>query len=186
MALTIGVSFLLVIPIEPIFWYLMLPAGILIGYYANQRSDRRAGPWRRIVANAVFAGVVTGLTAALLLLSVKALFFTADYGFRDTSLGGPLVVGQGEPCEPGAGCVYARYLADGRGPGLAANGVTDQASFSAFYWEQQRTAAGVLVLFSGVGGLAGGLIYGRFRPRPDEPAQGGVTTLRTGGANPPA
>ena len=53
MAVTIGVSFLLVIPIEPIYWLLAVPSGLLIGYYANQRSERRAGPWSRIVANAV-------------------------------------------------------------------------------------------------------------------------------------
>ena len=45
MAVTIAISFLLVIPIEPIYWLLALPAGLLIGYYANQRSDRRRGPW---------------------------------------------------------------------------------------------------------------------------------------------
>ena len=55
MAITIAVSFLLVIPIEPVYWFLALPAGLLIGYYANQKSDRRAGPWTRIVANALFA-----------------------------------------------------------------------------------------------------------------------------------
>lgn len=38
MAVTIGVSFLLVIPIEPIYWLLTPLAGLLIGYYANQRS----------------------------------------------------------------------------------------------------------------------------------------------------
>ena len=47
MAVTIGVSFLLVIPIEPVYWIFALPAGLLIGYYANARSDRRAGPWGR-------------------------------------------------------------------------------------------------------------------------------------------
>ena len=85
MALTIAVSFLLVIPIEPILWLLALPAGLLIGYYANQRSDRRAGPWRRIVANALVAGLATALTLAILLLFVKALFFFADGGFPDFS-----------------------------------------------------------------------------------------------------
>ena len=68
MAVTIGVSFLLVIPIEAVVWLLALPSGVMIGYYANARSDRRAGPWRRIISNALFAGVVTGLTAALLSL----------------------------------------------------------------------------------------------------------------------
>ena len=56
MAVTIAVSFLLIIPIEPIIWLLAIPAGLLIGYYANQRSDRRAGPWSRILRNGVFAG----------------------------------------------------------------------------------------------------------------------------------
>ena len=68
MAVTIVVSFLLVIPIESIIWLLALPSGLLIGYYANQRSDRRAGPWGRILVNGLFAGFVTGLTAAVLLL----------------------------------------------------------------------------------------------------------------------
>jgi hypothetical protein len=47
MAMTIAVSFLLVIPIEPVFWLMSPLAGLLIGYYANARADRLAGPpWR--------------------------------------------------------------------------------------------------------------------------------------------
>ena len=65
MAVTIVVSFLLVIPIEWVIWMLALPSGLLIGYYANQRSNRRAGPWSRILVNGLFAGLVTGLTAAV-------------------------------------------------------------------------------------------------------------------------
>ena len=60
MAVTIVVSFMLFIPIEWIIWLLALPSGLLIGYYANQRSDRRAGPWGRILVNGLFAGFVTG------------------------------------------------------------------------------------------------------------------------------
>jgi hypothetical protein len=162
-ALTIGVSFLLIIPIEPIYWLLTLPAGLLIGYYANQRSDRRAGPWPRIVANALYAAALTGATMALLLLGVKALFFNADNGFRDPGLGGPIA------CQPGAECVYRRYLDAGRGQDLAAAGVTDTASFSAFYWSQQLTTAGLLVAVTMVGGLGGALLYGFFRPKPLPP-----------------
>jgi hypothetical protein len=159
MAATIGVSFLLVIPIEPIFWYVMLPAGLLLGYYANQRSDRRAGPWSRIVANALFAGLATGLAAALLLLAVKGLFFVADNGYRDPGLGGSLT------CNAGADCVYRRYLDQGRGPDLAAAGVTDADSFARLYWNQQlQTAAGLLLLAS-AGAVGGGLLYGVFRPK---------------------
>jgi hypothetical protein len=159
MAVVIAISFLLVIPIEPVLWYLALPAGLLIGYYANQRSDRRRGPWGRIVANGVFAGLVTGLTLAALLLATKALFFAADNGYRDASAGGSL------SCAPGGDCVYQRYLADGRGPDLAARGVTDSHAFGRFYWGQQLATAGLLLGLSGAGGLGGALLYGFFRPR---------------------
>jgi hypothetical protein len=158
MAATIAVSFLLVIPIEPIYWLLALPAGLLIGYYANQRSDRRAGPWSRIVANALVAGLATGLTMAALLLAVKALFFYADNGYRPTELGGP-VAGSG-----GADCVYARYRADNAAE-LAAAGITDASSFTGFYWGQQASSAGTVLVLTLIGGLGGGLLYGTFRPR---------------------
>ena len=157
MAATIAVSFLLVIPIEPIYWLLAFPAGLLIGYYANQRSDRRSGPWSRIVVNALFAGVATGLTMAALLLAVKALFFFGDNGYRPTELGGPV------SCSGGADCVFARYRADNAAE-LSAAGIRDTASFTGFYWSQQASSATVRVLTL-VGGLGGGLLYGTFRPR---------------------
>ena len=175
MALTVGVSFLLVIPIEPVYWYLAIPGGLLIGYYANQRSDRRAGPWSRILANALFAGLVTALTWAVLLLAVKGIFFVADDGYRDVSQGGSL------ECAGGADCVYARYLAEGRGDDLEAAGVTDVDSFTAFYWGQQLQTAGLLVVFVMGGSLGGGLLYGVLRPKPGhgvsagaDPAPGGT------------
>ena len=167
MALTIGVSFLLVIPIEPIYWLLALPAGLLIGYYANQRSDRRAGPWHRIVANALVAGLATALTLAALLLIVKALFFFADSGFPDYNRVQP-ETGQPIPpyCDAGANCVYSRYLAAGRGPDFESAGVTDTASFTSFYWGQQFSTAGLLVVLTTAGALGGGGLYGLFRPKP--------------------
>ena len=78
MAVTIAISFVPGDPIEAIVWLLALPSGVMIGYYANARSDRRNGPWHRILTNALFAGAVTGLTMALILLGTKALFFYAD------------------------------------------------------------------------------------------------------------
>jgi hypothetical protein len=165
MAVTIGVSFLLVIPIEPIYWLLAVPAGLTIGYYANSRSNRENGPWSRIVANGVFAGLVTGLTLAALLLAIKALFFFADGGFPDFNRVDE--DGNAIPpyCETGANCVYSRYLADGRGDSLAAQGVTDDASFTAFYWNQQFVTAGILVGLTTAAGLGGALLYGAARPR---------------------
>lgn len=173
MAVTMAISFLLVIPIEPIYWYLTVPAGLLIGYYANQRSDRRTGPWHRIVANAAFAGVATGVTLAVLLLGVKALFFYADDGYRDPGLGGRIVIQRddGRPigCATGADCVYQRYLDEGRGRDLQAAGVHDAASFTGFYWSQQLATAGLLFAIAAVGGTGGGILYGLFRPKETRP-----------------
>jgi len=170
MALVIGVSFLLVIPVEPIYWLLAPLAGLLIGYYANGRSQRRLGPWPRILVNGVFAGAVTGLALAALLLGVKALFFAADNGYRDGSLGAPL------SCRPGAECVYARYLAQDGGPArLESAGITDVATFSAFYWSQQLATAGTLLMVSTVGSLVGAMLYGLARPRARPDVRAGAT-----------
>jgi hypothetical protein len=162
MAVTIVASFMLIIPIQEVIWLLAFPSGLLIGYYANQRSDRRAGPWGRILANGLFAGFVTGLSAAVLFLVVKALFFYADDGYRDPGLGGRL------SCNVGAECVYARYLDVGRGPDLAAAGVTDAASFTGFYWGEQFSSGGIVLVLSSFGGLGGAGLYGLARPKPRE------------------
>ena len=172
MAVTIVVSFLLIIPIEWVIWILALPSGLLIGYYANQRSDRRAGPWRRILVNGVFAGVATGLTVAALLLLVKALFFFADNGYRDPGQGGQL------SCAVGANCVYERYLDAGRGPDLATAGVRDVASFTTFYWSEQLGSAGTVVILTAIGGLGGAGLYGIFRPKGPAPATPGAVVAR--------
>ena len=168
MAVTMAISFLLVIPIEPIYWLLALPSGLLIGYYANQRSDRRAGPWSRIGANAGLAGLATGLTLVALLLFIKALFFFGDNGYPDFNRIDPQTRQPIAPfCDNGGGCVYARYLAGGNGPEFAANGITDTSTFTAFYWGQQVSSAGTILGLTLAGGLGGGLLYGVFRPKPD-------------------
>jgi hypothetical protein len=169
MAVTMALSFLLVIPIEPIYWLLAPPAGLLIGYYANQRSLPPRGAWRRIVANAIYAGIVTGLTLALALLLVKALFFFADTGFRDPSQGGRVTREgpDGRPigCGPGAECVMLRYLDTGRGAEFAAQGITDPASFTRVYWGQQAATAGLLLALSIASAALGGAVYGLTRPK---------------------
>jgi hypothetical protein len=181
MAVTVAVSFLLVIPIEPIYWLLAVPSGLLIGYYANQRSDRRLGPWSRIVTNALLAGVATGLTMAALLLAVKALFFFADNGYPDFNRVDPDTRQPIPPfCQDGAGCVYARYVASGSSSELAAAGVTDVEGFSRLYWSQQLSSAGTIFAFAAIGGLGGGLLYGTFRPKADR-RDSAVAGAQTGG-----
>jgi hypothetical protein len=176
MAITIAVSFILIIPIEPVIWLLTIPSGLLIGYYANQRSDRRAGPWSWILRNGVFAGVVTGVSFAALLLILKAIFFFADTGYPDFNRLDPST-GQVIPptCSTGADCVYARYLALGRGPELEAAGVTDPDSFGALYWAQQSNVAALLLIATTAASFGGALLYGVTRPKPTVPG-GTVTT----------
>jgi hypothetical protein len=107
---------------------------------------------------------------AALLLAVKALFFFADNGFRDPGLGGPITIvgsdGQTRPCQPGAECVFQRYVDDDRAAALATQGVTNASTFTGFYWTQQFTTAGTLIVLTTIGGLVGGLAYGATRPKP--------------------
>lgn len=154
MAVVVAISFLLVIPIEPLYWLLAIPSGVLIGYYANARGGRGGAAIGRVVGNAVYAGVVTGLAFALLLLGVKALFFFADDGYRDS---GRL------DCSPGAGCVYARYLAADSSGDLAEAGVTDAESFSRFYWSQQLSTVATLLGVTIAGAAIGGFLFSAAR-----------------------
>lgn len=163
LAVTVGVSFMLVIPIEFLVGPFALLGGLLIGYYANARSNRAGGPWGRILANALLAGLVTGATFAILFLGVKALFFAADNGYRDASSGGPLT------CRTGADCVYQRYLAIGRGAAFEEAGVTDVESFTGLYWREQLSTAGLHFVFATGGALAGAFVFGTTnRRRPEE------------------
>ncbi len=158
-AITLALSFLLIIPIEPIYWLLAIPAGMLIGYYANTKADRRQGPWSRIMANGLFSGLVTGLSLAIFLLGIKALFFYADNGYRDASAGGSLT------CQSGRECAWARYDAD-RGTALRAAGISGAVTFERYYWEQQGAAAAMLIVLTTAGGLGGAALYGSTRPKP--------------------
>jgi hypothetical protein len=167
MAVTIGVSFLLVIPIEFLIVPTALFGGMMIGYYANARSNRIGGPWSRVIANALLAGLVTGLTLALLYLAVKGVFFVADNGYRDASSGGPIA------CVSGADCVYQRYLAIGRGPAFEQAGITDVGTFSSFYWSEQLNQAGSFLLLSLGGSLIGGFMYGVTNRRKPEDVPAG-------------
>jgi hypothetical protein len=166
MAMTIAVSFLLVIPIEPVFWLLSPFAGLLIGYYANARADRRAGPWRRILLNGIYASVLTAATLAVLFAGTKAIFFFADNGYRDAGQGGPIA-----NCVSGGDCVYQRYLAE---PGKPAEfekaGITDLASFTAFYWREQLGTTGTVTILCIAGGVFGATMYGFARPKAPRPA----------------
>jgi hypothetical protein len=179
-AVTVAVSFLLIIPIEPVIWLLSVPSGLVIGYYANQRSNRRLGPWSRILRNGLFAGLVTGLATALLLLVLKAIFYFGDTGYPDFNRADQQ--GRAIPpfCQTGGDCVYRRYLARNGEAELRGAGATDATSFGALYWNQQGTVAGVLLVATTLGGVAGAAMYGAARPKPTTQGQGSVPTPAAG------
>jgi hypothetical protein len=163
MAVTMAISFLLVIPIEPAYVLLSIPGGLIIGYYANARSNRTRGEWRRIMPNALLVGVVTGLTLAAFVLGVKALFFFGDNGYPDFNRvenGVPV----GATCVSGGDCVYHRYLLAEPGH-LAEAGITDAGSFAEVYWEQQWSSARLLLGTTTGAALIGGFLFGIAGPR---------------------
>jgi len=156
MAITMAISFLLVIPIGPAYVFLAVPGGMIIGYYANARSSRVRGEWRRILPNAGVAGLVTGVTLAILLLGTKALFFYGDTGYPDFNRQDANGAAIGATCASGADCVYHRYM-KAQAQDLANAGVTDAASFQTVYWAEQWSAARLLV-----GGTTGAALFGGF------------------------
>jgi hypothetical protein len=164
MAVTMAIGFLLVIPIQPAYMLLAIPGGMIIGYYANARSSRVRGDWRRIVPNSLLAGAATGLTLAALLLGAKALFFFADAGYPDFNRVDEQGTAAGPTCQTGADCVYHRYLA-AQPDQLADAGVTDATSFASVYWREQTGAAELLVAVTIGAALFGGLLFGIAGPR---------------------
>jgi hypothetical protein len=172
MAITMAISFLLVIPIEPAYVLLSVPGGLIIGYYANARSSRSRGEWRRIVPNALLAGVVTAVTLAALALGTKALFFFGDNGYPDFNRveNGVAV---GPTCVSGGDCVYHRYLL-AEPQKLADAGITDSASFANAYWDQQWSTARLLLGLTTGAALFGGVLFGIAGPRRPKPALRGA------------
>jgi hypothetical protein len=165
MAVTIVGSFMLIIPIEFVIWLLALPSGLLIGYYANARSNRGSGPWSRLISNGLVAAVATGLTMAVLILLFKALFFFADGGYPDFNRVDRAGIAIPPFCQTGADCVYSRYVAAARGPDLAAAGAVDASTFTGFYWSEQFRTAATVLLLTVVGGVGGAVLYGVAGPK---------------------
>jgi hypothetical protein len=145
MALVIAIAFELIIAIQSLVFIIAPIAGLLIGGYANQRSGRWR-PVKRVFANAVWAGMVSGLALGLMYAALRLLFV-----FGDT---GPLPNGGQLSCQPGPDCTYQRYVADGSAAELASYGVTDGATFGAFALRQQAQGATLIVLLTLGGSFA--------------------------------
>ncbi|MFM9128460.1 MAG: hypothetical protein ACKOPF_01190 [Candidatus Limnocylindrus sp.] len=160
MALTVAVSFLMVIPIDPAYIVFAPLSGLLIGWYGNQRAGQLRGRPGRIFANAAWSGAITAVTFAALFLAVKLFFFSLDPGYRDEKQGGSF------SCAAGPECVYVRYQgAEGGKEALAEAGITDVASFTEWYWDGQMGTARLLIGSTTLFALLGGLFYWPSAPR---------------------
>jgi hypothetical protein len=147
MAVTIAISFELIIAIQALVFVSAPFAGLVIGYYANNKSERWRPRWR-LFANAGFAGAITGLSLALMYVGLRLLFIYADSGYRPETMGGQL------ECSTGPECTYARFLDDGNRDELVADGITDAASFESAVWRWQGESVLMLTLMTMGGALA--------------------------------
>jgi len=166
MAVTIAISFALVVAVQSLVFISAPVAGAIIGFYANHKSERWRPRWR-LFANAGFAGFVTGLSLALMYVGIRLLFIYADSGYRPEPMGGQL------DCTMGPDCYYARLVDEGEAGSLAAEGIVDAASLEGAIWMELGQW---LVILTGLS-LAGALAAATWRavrtppagPMPDPP-----------------
>lgn len=156
MALVIAIAFELIIPVQTVVFLSAPLAGVVIGVYANVRAER----WRprgRVLLNAGWAGLVTGVGLTLLYVLIRLLFIYGDTG--------ALPNGTAINCSTGPDCIYKRYVNVGQQAELASMGITDAATLEAALWRELLVTGSGLVLLTLGGALAGGLARS-FAPMP--------------------
>lgn len=148
MALVVAMAFELIIPVQTLVFLLAPLVGLLIGVYANARSER----WRprgRVLSNSLYAGAVTGIGMATLYVLIRLIFIYGDTG--------ALPDGTSLQCQTGPACIYERYVDAGQADELAGLGITDGQSLEAAAWRELiATGAGLFVLTVG-GAVLGGI-----------------------------
>jgi len=149
-ALVAVIALALVIAVQPLLFVLALPIGLLMGWYANARSERRR-PRHRVMANAGYASLLTALGLAVMYVALRLLFVYGDTG--------ALPDGSRLDCRMGPECTYARHVEAGRQEELAAQGIGDVASFETATLQQQLVAGAALFGLT----LGGGLLSGAGR-----------------------
>jgi len=148
MALVVVLAFELIIPVQAIVFVIAPLAGAVIGVYANVRSER----WRprgKVLLNAAWAGLVTGIGLALIYVIIRLVFLYGDTG--------ALPDGTRINCATGPTCVYLRHVNNGEQAVMAAEGITDPATLEAFELRELAVYGVGLVLVLTIGGaLVGG------------------------------
>ncbi len=156
MALVIAIAFELIVAVQSLVFIIAIPAGMLIGGYANAKAERWR-PMRRVFLNAVYAGCVTGLALALMYGLLRLVFV-----FGDT---GSLPDGTSMTCQAGPDCTFQRYVREGHGDELAKAGVTDGPSFGAYAVHEELVGGAVILVFT-VGGSLVAAGWRSVRPIP--------------------
>ncbi len=161
MALVIVMAFALIIPIQTIVFVMAPLAGVIIGVYANVRAERW-GPRGKVLLNALYAGVVTGIGIALFYVVIRLVFLYGDSGFPIFNRTDPVTHQPIPPyCQSGPDCTYRRLLAlegaEGGTPGvLASLGITDARTMESALWHELSVSAAGLALLTIGGSLVGG------------------------------
>lgn len=148
LAAVVAIAFELIVAVQSLVFMLAPPVGVLIGVYANVRSERHFPRWR-VMANAVWAGAVTGLGLALIYVALRLVFL-----FGDT---GDLPGGDRLDCRPGPECTYMRYVDAGRGEDLAQVGIVDAATYQAAALREHAFGGLTLVGLTLAGSVVGGV-----------------------------
>ncbi len=163
-AVVLVIAFALVVPIQPVVYVAALPAGLLIGWYANAKSERFR-PRGRAMANALWAGLVTGLTLAIFYSFVRLLFIYADTGYPDFNVAETPTQTASPTCSTGPDCTYQRYLKEGKGPEFEAAGITNSEEFGQFVISETLSAGAILFVLT-LGGAALAGAWQAIRPVP--------------------
>ena len=149
MALVLAIAFELIIPVQTLVFLLAPLMGVLIGVYANVRSER----WRprgRVMANAAVRGPRDRSRHRGPVRRAAARVHLWRHG--------RLPDGTSLSCNTGPDCIYARYVAVGQAEELAPLGITDGASLAAAAWRELLIFGGGLIVLTVAGGLVGGAI----------------------------
>lgn len=147
MALVIAIAFALIIPVQTVVFLAAPLAGVVIGVYANVRAER----WRprgKVLLNAAWAGLMTGLGLAILYVVIRLVFIYGDTG--------ALPNGTALNCQTGPECIYLRYVNVGQQAELASMGIVDAKTLESSLWRELGVTGTGLVLLTVGGAVIGG------------------------------
>jgi hypothetical protein len=161
MALVVAIAFELIVAVQSIVFVAAPLIGLIIGIYANIRSERRRPRWR-VLANSAWAGIVTGVGLAVIYVVLRLVFLYGDTGV--------LISGEALECRTGPECTYMRYVEAGRADDLAQVGVTDAATYEAAALREQFFGGLTLIGLTMAGSMAGGVArsLGAASSRPED------------------